>query len=294
MAFFLYPPVQTVAAASPLKFVLDSVTVDVNEDTVTPANNKPLPVKLVDLSGNINITAGDLNVQLDHLDPINFDATRIGDGTNLLGINASNEALTHDADVLAELILQKAVLNLGATAAKQDTAQARFDLLATEARQITLQTRADLLATEASLLALSAKLPASLGIKLDAASLSVTQSTEDRVISNAIKTAVESSESGIAPVDFLDVGVLDSSATNIPTTGVSVVASLLSACKEIEVVDDIGEYMSIRDGAGAVLAYLPLGGGRVKVAIPATTNVKLYSEIGSTINVGKVSINFLG
>jgi len=73
-----------------------------------------------------------------------------------------------------------------------------------------------------------------------------------------------------------------------------VVASLAAACTEIEVVDDIGEYMTLRDGVGTVLAYLPLGGGRVKVSIPATTNVELYSETGSSITVGKIAINFLG
>ena len=94
--------------------------------------------------------------------------------------------------------------------------------------------------------------------------------------------------------DFLDSGVVDTSGTNILTTGTSVVASLASGCQSIEVVDDIGEYMSLRDGAGTVLSYLPLGGGLVKVMIAAGTNIKLYSETGSTISVGKIAINFLG
>ena len=97
----------------------------------------------------------------------------------------------------------------------------------------------------------------------------------------------------IAPVDFLDSGIIDTSTAAISTTGTTVVSSLASACTEIEVVDDIGEYMSLRVG-GVVKAYLPLGGGRVKVTLAATNAVQLYSEIGSNITSGKIAINFLG
>ena len=51
--------------------------------------------------------------------------------------------------------------------------------------------------------------------------------------------------------------------------------------------------MSLRVG-GTVKAYLPLGGGRVKVSLPATSAVQLYSETGTTISSGKIAINFLG
>ena len=77
----------------PVQFTLDGIDVTVNEDTVTPANNRPLPVKLTGITGDINITANDLNVQLSHTGA-NFDSTRVGDGTNLLSISASGEALT--------------------------------------------------------------------------------------------------------------------------------------------------------------------------------------------------------
>ncbi len=98
----------------------------------------------------------------------------------------------------------------------------------------------------------------------------------------------------IAPVDFLDAGVFDASTgTNIPSTGSATLVTLAAACTEIEVVDDIGEYMSLRVG-GAVKAYLPLGGGRVKVTLAATNAVTLYSETGTTISSGKIAINFLG
>lgn len=118
-----------VSGSGPTMFVLDGVDVNVEEDTVTPTNNAPLPskmfieidgvvypvrkdtivpsntvsipVELSAISGPINVTAGDLNVQLTDQGP-NADVTRIGDGTNQWGINASNEGLVHDTDNLVQ------------------------------------------------------------------------------------------------------------------------------------------------------------------------------------------------
>ena len=97
------------------------------------------------------------------------------------------------------------------------------------------------------------------------------------------------------PVDFLDAGVFDSSTgTNIPSAGSAVLVTLAADCKEIEVVDDIGEYMSLRLTDGTVKAYLPLGGGRVMCSLSTGNAMKLYSETGTTISSGKIAMNFLG
>lgn len=66
-----------------------SAVVDVEEDTA------PLPVKLQGATGDINITAGDLNVQLEHTGA-NFDSIRVGDGTNLLGMLSTGDAKVVD------------------------------------------------------------------------------------------------------------------------------------------------------------------------------------------------------
>jgi hypothetical protein len=97
----------------------------------------------------------------------------------------------------------------------------------------------------------------------------------------------------IAPVDFLDSGLVNTGTANIAATGTTVVSSLAAACNEIEIQEDIGEFMSMRVG-GTVKAYLPLGGGRVKVTLAATDAVQLYSETGTAIASGKIAINFLG
>ena len=58
----------------PVSFTRNGVSVEVTEDTVTPANNLPLPVKLSSVTGDINITAGDLNVHSTHTG-VNYDST---------------------------------------------------------------------------------------------------------------------------------------------------------------------------------------------------------------------------
>lgn len=77
--------------ASKVQFMRNAVLTDVTEDTVVPANNIPLPVKLSSVTGDINITANDLNVQLSH-SAVNFDSTRIGDGTDLLDVVVEDAA----------------------------------------------------------------------------------------------------------------------------------------------------------------------------------------------------------
>lgn len=81
----------TSLAPAAIKFVKDSVLVSVNEDTGTPANNVPLPVKITSATGPINITAGDLGVHMQH-DGADPASTRVGDGTDLLSITASGQA----------------------------------------------------------------------------------------------------------------------------------------------------------------------------------------------------------
>ena len=79
-------------ASGPIQFTRDSITTTVTEDTVTPANNRPLPVKLTGFDGDVSINASNLNldVQLTHT-TADFDSIRIGDGTDLLAISGSGE-----------------------------------------------------------------------------------------------------------------------------------------------------------------------------------------------------------
>lgn len=78
---------------SSLSFVLDGSNQTVTEDTVTPANNRPLPVKLTGFDGDVAINAANLNMEVqltaagaDH------DSVRIGDGTETLAISPDGGA----------------------------------------------------------------------------------------------------------------------------------------------------------------------------------------------------------
>jgi hypothetical protein len=102
MALYLYPPTPVSVSIPPVKYSLDGVNTTVTEDTsnaannrplpaaqffikngvrvpvkedTNPANSNPLPVKLVGLTGDVNITAGDLNVSTSALN----DSMAIGD-----------------------------------------------------------------------------------------------------------------------------------------------------------------------------------------------------------------------
>ena len=87
--------------SGPIQFNRDTgggpIATTVSEDTVTPANNRPLPVQLTDFSGDMVLNAANLNleVQLDH-NSANPDSVQIGDGTEIALVSAAGELQTKD------------------------------------------------------------------------------------------------------------------------------------------------------------------------------------------------------
>lgn len=119
MAVFVFPP--SIITSEPVKFNLDGVPTQVSKDTVTPSNSKALPVELTGASGPINITAGDLNVQLTD-QGANPDVTRIGNGTYQLAITSANAAKVDGSAVTQPISAASLPLPSGAaTEAKQDS-----------------------------------------------------------------------------------------------------------------------------------------------------------------------------
>ena len=103
-----------------LQYVKNGVTATVTEDTATPANNIPLPVKLMGVSGALTLTTDQLNVQTTHTGA-SPDSTQIGDGADLLSITAAGEAMVN---------VGASVLPTGAaTSAKQDSVITLFNTL---------------------------------------------------------------------------------------------------------------------------------------------------------------------
>ena len=215
MVLFQYPPQSIQVSSGPLAIEVDGVITNVSIDTAVPANTVPVPVSIYSSSGPINVTAGDLNVHLSDVG-VNFDRTRIGDGTNQWGINASTEGLVHDADLLTELSLKANLtdtqpVSIAATVAVSgpltDTqlrasavpvsmaaaplpsgAATETTLAAVLADTATIDSNIASLAgedfaTQTTLSAISAQLPATLGgLKTNANSLAVCMSLEQQTI----------------------------------------------------------------------------------------------------------------
>ena len=91
-------------SSGPVRFIKDAIEQLVIKDTVTSSNTVGMPVEIVGTNGaEINITAGDIGVQLSHAGATP-DSTRIGDGVTELGIiPITKEAKVSDAEALLKL-----------------------------------------------------------------------------------------------------------------------------------------------------------------------------------------------
>lgn len=144
-------PANNMPLPTALYTMKDGVIYPVSKDTGTPSNTHSIPVEIVGVNGTeINITAGDINVQTSHLGA-NADSMRIGNGVNEMGVNANLEALTRDNDAITELVAIKAldfstettlaavlakIIAAPATEAKQDTIITALDVIAAASNRV--------------------------------------------------------------------------------------------------------------------------------------------------------------
>lgn len=137
MANFNWPSITT--TSGPIQFVKDGSTVQVNENTSTPANSTPLPVKVLGPSG----TPVDIQAQLQEIND------ELDDQTNLLTSIEGVDFATEDTlNALGAVVSN--IYDDMATAAKQDSLQT---VVAKEAKQDTMITALGTLATQATLAA---------------------------------------------------------------------------------------------------------------------------------------------
>lgn len=191
-----------------LVFILKDGTSTPVSDNADPAQVVSIPVKIMSAGGtNINITAGDINIQTTDLGA-NYDSMRIGDGSgNYIGveadgsINVNNPVAEASLDVLVTevgeintktpalvggavpVVMASSPLPTGAATEAtlldvrtntSDTASVLSDVVT----ELTSLNAIDY-ATEATLSAINGKLPATLGQKDAADSLAVALSVED-------------------------------------------------------------------------------------------------------------------
>lgn len=189
-------------STGPIEFIKDGSNQLVIEDTVTPANNVPLPVKLTGVTGDITVTAQNLNVQSTH-NGANPDSMQIGDGTETLLITAAGEAKVQ-ADQLPSTIGQKAsAASLGVALSTEQEAQIGAlteTAPATDTASSGLNGRLQRIAQRIS--SLIELFPSSIGQKASADSLSVVVASDQTVPVSILSTSgtIDANNSSTTPL----------------------------------------------------------------------------------------------
>lgn len=246
----------SISGGGPIQFVKDAVTTTVNEDTVTPANNAPLPVKLTSITGDINITAGDLNVQLSHTGA-SFDSTRIGDGTTLVGVTVSNEMKVNDSSANTSLTAISG--KLPATLGQKTMANSLAVVIASDQSAVAITSAT--LATEATLSSINTKTPA-LGQAAMAASSPV-------VIASDQSAVPVSAASLPLPTGAATEATLSSINTKTPALG----QAAMAASSPVVIASD-------QSAVPVSAASLPLPTGAATEATLSALNSKVSSDYG--------------
>jgi len=262
-------------------FVLDGSNQVVTEDTVTPANNAPLPVKLTGVTGDVNITAGDLNVQSSHVGA-NFDSIRVGDGTNLLAMNGSGEATVADATAQASLSSIDGKVATETTLASIDTK------VATETTLAAADTKLGTIAGDTT--SIDGKTPA-LGAAVTAASVPVNIASDQTVPVSAASLPLPSGAATEATLGTIagDTTSLDGKVTACDTGNVTIASSALptGAATEATLATLDGKVTACDTGNVTIASSaLPTG------AATETTLSSLETEVtGLDKGAGAVSAN---
>ncbi len=294
--------VNATLTAAPVQFVLNGVDTEVEEDTGTPADSRPLPVKVLDSSGveidfATQTTLAALNAKVTAVDTDDVTITgALPAGTNNIG----------DVDVVSSVLPTGA-----ATSANQTSEIALLTTIDADTNDISVNTGA-----------INNKLPVSLGQKTSANSLAVVIASDQSAVPvsatnldirdlTSASDSVAAVQSGtwtvnvnatLSVVDFIDTTpVLDTSSTNIPasaSTPLTIVASLAAAVKKVQLLDTTGEFIGLySDPAGTPVLLGVFGPGSdqtLEITIPATTVIGLRNMANTAISSGSVAINFIG
>lgn len=272
--------ITTTVAPSPLIFTRNGVDQEVTEDTVTPANNRPLPVLLTGASGTVNITAGNLEVALDSgtdsVAAVQSGTWTVDIGTSVLPTGAATEA------TLASIDSKITAVNTGAvtvsssalpTGAATEATLASIDgnITACDTGNVTIASSAlpTGAATEATLSALNGKVTA--------------VDTGNVTVSSSALPAGAATEATLASIDSALAGTIAVSGTFYQATQPVSAASLplpTGAATEATLASIDGNIVACDTGSVTISAALPAGSnniGDVDVlslpAIPAGSNL---------------------
>ena len=264
--------------AGDLTFQYNSVSTDVEEVTATPANSRPLPVKIMDSDGDIMaIDAGVASVTdaaaVGFLTTIDEDTNSINDKLPLtIGqkANAASLAVTLSTDQDAKVDLM--VADLG-------TIDGKLPAIGSQASTASLSVT--IASDEGNIPVSNAmQLPASLGQKAKSASLPVTLASDE--------DALNVLQAGKSFVESVRHDYSGGTVTTIAFT--QLIALTASEANSIEIFDSSGETMVLGIADTNDLLIFPGGNGRIEYNIPASTKVSVKA-ISASASVGEICIN---
>jgi len=278
--------------AGDLTFQYNSVSTDVEEVTATPANSRPLPVKIMDSDGDIMaIDAGVASVTdaaaVGFLTTIDEDTNSINDKLPLtIGqkANAASLAVTLSTDQDAKVDLMVADLDTVAI----DTTAINGKIPAIGSQASTASLSVTIASDEGDIPVSNAmQLPASLGQKAKGASLPVTLASDE----DSIKTLQAGKSLPTSVVPFRhehSVAITTADFTNVDlVTGADI--------NRVEVFDSSGETLSFYVGpvASEVRQFhiFPGGNGAVDLFIPSGSRIDIKADSANTA-AGELIINF--
>lgn len=307
--------------SSNVGFLKDGVSVSVTEDTVDPSNNIPLPVKLTGVTGDVNITAGDLDVDITAFGA-NPSSVRIADGTNTLVVNADGSVNAvvsqatgtnlHTVVDSGTLVVTQgtgtnlhAVIDSGTITANAGTG----DFTVVQATGTNLHTVVDsgsITVTQATGTNLHAVVDSgtlevtqatgtNLHTVVDSGTLVVTQATGTNLHVVVDSGNIVASIGGPSVVQFVRN---DYSSVNVTTSAyVQLIASTTADVLRLQIFDSSGQTLLLAvGGSGSEVDQFyifPGGNGEVSHAIASGSRISVKA-VSATANVGELTINLLG
>lgn len=259
-------------SAAPIQYVRDTVDTEVNKDTGTPGNTRPLPVEIVLANGTEVSPATETT-----LSTLNGKVTAVDTGN----VTVASSALPTGAATEATLSALNGKVTAVDTGAVTVAASALPTGAATEATLSSLNGKVTAVNTGAVVVSSSA-LPTG-------ASTLAEQQTQTTHLSN-IATSVD----GKAKVELIRNVY---SSVNVTTAAyVQLVASTSGEINWIDIFDSSGETLVLATGAAAAevdqVYIFPGGNQKIPLQIAAGTRISVKA-ISATASVGELLINCL-
>lgn len=282
-------------APSPVQFVLDGVGTEVEEDTATPANSAPLPVKVLDSAGLEADFATEAKQDAQILQLADIETSVQGSEVILQGMETDLASLAAEdfatETTLAAVLADTASLDAKDFATETTLAAVLADTASLDAKDF---------ATETTLAALNTKVTA---VDTGAVTIATALPAGTNNIGDVdVLTLPAIDLNTLTVVDFIDTTpVLDTASTNIPasaSTPVTIVASLAADVKKVQLLDTTGSFLGLySDPTGTPVLLGVFGPGStetLEIDIPAATVLGLRNMQNTVVVDGIVSINFLG